>query len=263
MKSFSTNLIAALLIGSLGLAGSAYACGGGGNGGNNNHNNQNCNNGGYNNGGGYDNNFGGQAYEPFHSTYICQPGDSFYESRAQGIRQQLPDEVHRPLQPYGHQRGPRPRTQVVPPGDQRRRSDVGLPCPRGRRDRHLALCDLALRQLALHDAGRQPRPAATTIAAPAPVAVEAERVSVPTGSTLQLDGEKLGSDAGVVRLRISGVALPVEVIEWSADSTKIRLPKVDVTEATKAELEVVRADGTLASTNAISLTSAATSVAAN
>ena len=91
---------------------------------------------------------------------------------------------------------------------------------------------------------------------------EPER-SVPTGSTLKLDGESLGSEAGVVRLRISGVAFPVEVVEWSADSTKIRLPKLDVTEATKAELEVVRADGTLASTNAISLTSAASSVAAN
>ncbi len=88
----------------------------------------------------------------------------------------------------------------------------------------------------------------------APIASEPERVSVPTGSTLKLDGESLGSDAGVVRLRISGVAMPVEVVEWSADSTKIRLPKLDVTEATKAELEVVRADGTLASTNAISLT---------
>ena len=67
----------------------------------------------------------------------------------------------------------------------------------------------------------------------------------------------------MVRLRISGVAMPVEVVEWSADSTKIRLPKLDVAEATKAELEVVRADGTLASTNAISLTTAATSVATN
>ena len=89
MKTFNTNLIAALMIGSLGLAGSAFACGGGGNGGghggwnggwnggNNNRNNQTCNNnGGYNNGGGYENY--GQAYEPFHSSYICQPGDSFY-----------------------------------------------------------------------------------------------------------------------------------------------------------------------------------------
>ena len=33
MKTFSTNLIAALLIGSLGLAGNAFACGGGGHGG--------------------------------------------------------------------------------------------------------------------------------------------------------------------------------------------------------------------------------------
>jgi hypothetical protein len=103
-------------------------------------------------------------------------------------------------------------------------------------------------------------PAATTTTAP--VTVERERVSVPSGSTLQLDGEKLGEDAGVVRLRVSGVAMPVEVIEWNAESTKVRLPKLDVEEATKAELEVVRADGTIASTNAISLTTA-TGLAAN
>src|SRR5262249_33039921 len=87
MTSFSTKLIAAATVASLALTTSAFACGGGRNRrGHNNRNNQNCNNGGYNNGGGYgnggynpyDQNFGGQAYEPFHSTYICQPGDSFY-----------------------------------------------------------------------------------------------------------------------------------------------------------------------------------------
>ena len=42
-----------------------------------------------------------------------------------------------------------------------------------------------------------------------------------------------------------GVALPVEVVEWTAESTKIRLPKLDVGTATKAELEVVRLSGGL------------------
>ena len=104
-------------------------------------------------------------------------------------------------------------------------------------------------------------PATTKVAGPATTPSEPERVSVPSGSVLKLDGEKLGSETGVVRLRVSNVAFPVEVVEWSADSTKVRLPKLDVSEATKAELEVLRADGTLASTNAIQLTSAASGLA--
>ena len=87
-------------------------------------------------------------------------------------------------------------------------------------------------------------------------------MSVPTGSTLQLDGQTLGNETGVARLRISGVAFPVEVVEWSPESTKIRLPKLDVGSATKAELEVLRADGSLASTNAIELTAPTTGLAA-
>jgi hypothetical protein len=85
---------------------------------------------------------------------------------------------------------------------------------------------------------------------------------VPTGSTIKLDGQSLGDTPGVVRLKISNVALPVEVVEWTADSTKVRLPKLDVTGSMNAELEVVRADGTVAATNAISLTTAAGSLAA-
>src|SRR4051794_11695080 len=93
MKSFSTKLIAAVAISSLGMAGVASACnGGGGHGGanrnngrgivNNNGNNQACyGNGGYNSGGYNSNvtasNFG-QAYEPFNNMYTAEPGDNFY-----------------------------------------------------------------------------------------------------------------------------------------------------------------------------------------
>jgi hypothetical protein len=85
--------------------------------------------------------------------------------------------------------------------------------------------------------------------------------TVAIGSVLSLDGQALGSEKGIVRLRINGLALPVEVLEWSADSAKIRLPELDIEGAMKAELEVLRADGSLASTTAIELTSAATRLA--
>jgi hypothetical protein len=102
--------------------------------------------------------------------------------------------------------------------------------------------------------------APTTVAS----SVEPERAKVPTGSTIKLDAQALGDKPGVVRLKISNLAMPVEVVEWSADSTKVRLPKLDVAGSMNAELEVLRADGTVAATNAISLTTGASSlVAAN
>lgn len=254
MKSFSTNLIAALMIGS--LATSAFACGGGGNrggggyGGNNNRNNQTCNNnGGYNNGGGYEN--FGPAYEPFHSTYICQPGDSFYTV---SLKEYGNSANMKHIASYNRMA----TNAALVPG-------MRLMLPSITANGRLS----ASRAPAAESFATSPYATSTANFVPTatpvvtPVASEPERVSIPTGSTLQLDGESLGSDAGVVRLRINNVAMPVEVIEWSAESTKIRLPKLDVTGATKAELEVVRADGTVASTNAISLTTAASSVAAN
>jgi len=85
--------------------------------------------------------------------------------------------------------------------------------------------------------------------------------TVAIGSVLSLDGQALGSEKGIVRLRINGLALPVEVLEWSAESAKIRLPELDIDGSMQAELEVLRADGSLASKTAIELTSAATRLA--
>jgi hypothetical protein len=60
---------------------------------------------------------------------------------------------------------------------------------------------------------------------------------------------------------VSGLALPVDVIEWSETSVEIQLPKMDLSNPVKAELEVMRADGSLASKSGIELTPAATRVA--
>jgi hypothetical protein len=94
------------------------------------------------------------------------------------------------------------------------------------------------------------------------VASEARSLAtVAIGSVLSLDGQALGAEKGIVRLRVNGLALPVEVLEWSADSAKIRLPELDLDGPMKAEIEVLRADGSLASKTAIELTSAATRLA--
>jgi hypothetical protein len=103
------------------------------------------------------------------------------------------------------------------------------------------------------------------VAAPAAnirtIADEPRRPVVTNGSTLELDGESLGGAKGLVRLRISGMAMRVEVLQWSDSSVKIKLPAIDLAEAMPAELEVVRADGSLASKSAIELSPAATRLA--
>ena len=64
------------------------------------------------------------------------------------------------------------------------------------------------------------------------------------GSTLLVDGQTFGDKQGAARLRVSGLSLPIEVLEWTTSSVKIHLPTVELTSATKADIEVVRADGT-------------------
>ncbi|MEX2316802.1 MAG: hypothetical protein WD669_06600 [Pirellulales bacterium] len=94
-----------------------------------------------------------------------------------------------------------------------------------------------------------------------PVSAEQTLPSVAIGSVIVLDGQSLGSEAGIVRLRLSGLALKAEVLEWTASSAKIRLPEIDLAAAMRAELEVLRADGSLASKSAIQLTPAAAKLA--
>ncbi len=77
--------------------------------------------------------------------------------------------------------------------------------------------------------------------------VESSRTRVAVGSTLMVNGQAFGDKAGGARLRVSGMALPIEVLEWTAAGVKVRLPQVEVTGSTPAEIEVVRGDGSLAS----------------
>ena len=87
------------------------------------------------------------------------------------------------------------------------------------------------------------------------------RPSVAIGSMLTLDGQSLGGEAGSVRLRAGGLALPAEVLDWSDSSVKIRLPQLDLEGPMRAEIELLRADGSLASKTPIELTAAATRLA--
>jgi hypothetical protein len=113
----------------------------------------------------------------------------------------------------------------------------------------------------------------TTNATPSPTANVAPAATIravneePTlprvaiGSTLMLDGESLGDEKGIVRLRMGALTMPVEVIEWTPSSVKIELSKMELGRPVKASLEVLRADGSLASKSEIELTPATTRLA--
>jgi hypothetical protein len=85
---------------------------------------------------------------------------------------------------------------------------------------------------------------------PARIAVTAEekpRTQVPIGSVLLLDGQPLGALIGTVKLEIEGREMPVEVIEWTPTFVKIRLPMLNLTGPVDGDIDVVRADGSVAS----------------
>jgi hypothetical protein len=93
-------------------------------------------------------------------------------------------------------------------------------------------------------------------------AEEPIRTQIPIGSVIVLDGQPLGAAKGTVRLLVGNMGMPVEVLEWTATSAKIRMPLMDLAGPMRAELEVLRADGTLASKQPVELTLATPSVAA-
>lgn len=270
MRTFTTKLMTALTIGAVAFAASnVLACGkggkgggggyggnfgggygglyGGGNGGyNNNRTNQSCNTGGvYNQNGGV---YGGQAYEPFHSTYIVLPGDSFYTVS---------------LKEYGTsanslkiaQFNRLPSNAALVPGQRLVLPSISATGQLSQSRSPAADGDTTPVQFSstTGTAKFAPTQPTTTVSEPLP--------AIAAGSLVTLDGQTFGNDKGTVRLNVGGTTLPVEIVEWTLNSTKVRLPLANVAAATKAELEVVRADGTLASKSAIELTPATTGLA--
>lgn len=261
------TLALALAVAGPGMA--SAGCGGGKGGGNRgggnhgggtysgqNNRNQSCNTnyggGGYPTGGSYLT--GGPAYEPFHSYYFVQPGDSFYEVS---------------LKEYGNSGA----AQHIARYNRLASNSALVPGQR-----------LMLPSVASNGtlrASRAPAPeslanstanfAAPQAAAPAPAATPATDVgfaksdaslpSVGVGSSLALDGVEFGDAAGSVRLKFGPVSLPVTVLEWTATSVKVELPAVELDSATPSSIDVFRADGTLASQSQVNLTPAGGQVA--
>jgi hypothetical protein len=232
-----------------------------GNNGNHNCNNNggcnNGNNGGYNAGGcdggngdvySQNQNIPGQAYEPFHSTYVVLPGDSFYTVS-------LKEYATSSNAKYIAQFNNLPQTAALTPGQILR-----LPSISATRQLSPSRAPAAesfqntsnSSQITAHDSSSSASTAAN----------EAPRPKVNVGSTLLVDGQTFGDKQGAARLRVGGAALKIEVLEWKTDAVKIRLPELALDSTANADIEVVRADGSLASKTGIELSTATEVVAA-
>ena len=196
----------------------------------------------------------GQAYEPFHSLYICQPGDVFYtvamkEYGTGAVASQIARFNQLPLnvQLVAGQRLMLPSVSAngvlsasrapMPFVDATSGGPFNNPTAKLTTPKSLPTSNLASN---------------VTVAT-----TEPSLPSVAVGSTLVLDGQVFGEVQGIARLRVGGLSLPIEVLEWTNSSAKIRLPEVELTGAMKAEIEVLRSDGSVASKSAIELTPAA------
>ena len=272
MKITISNLVTFVTVGVATLATTSIACAGGGNkggggfgfgyskggfsvgvglgGGHSHHSNlhhkkhNDCQyNGGFN--GPYSTN---PLYEPFHSYYICQPGDTFY---AVSLKEYRTSGAARYIAQFNRL----PFNTALVPGQRLLLPSVS---PSGRLTQSRAPAPF----IDATPTAKATSPVTSNFASSTkPVETEPALPKVSVGSTLLVDGQVFGEEAGVARLRISGVSLPIEVLEWTNSSTKIRLPELEVTSATKAEIEILRADGSLASKSGIELTPAETKLA--
>ena len=217
----------------------------------------------YNSGGGYPNepNYG-QAYEPFHSSYFCQPGDSFYTV---SLKEYSTSAVANYIARFNRLQ---PSAPLVP-GQRLMLPSVSVSgqltqsrAPAQFVDGGVPNAVAAPSSVATPTAKFAPNAVPATLAAKVTeVPSEPALPKVAVGSTLVLDGQEFGSEQGVARLRVSGLSLPIEVLEWTASSATVRLPKVELAGALKADIEVLRADGSLASKTGIELSPAAETLA--
>ena len=84
--------------------------------------------------------------------------------------------------------------------------------------------------------------------------VVAEQVmQIPVGATVTLQGTNLGDQLGMLVVQIDKVSLPAQVNEWKPEGVNVTLPMVGLAGPTRAQLWMVRADGTVAANVAVEL----------
>ena len=76
--------------------------------------------------------------------------------------------------------------------------------------------------------------------------------SILIGSIMTINGQPLGDSRGTVRLIVNGSPVALEIIEWSATAAKVRI-SADLPAGAKAQIEILRADGSVVAKDAVQL----------
>jgi len=76
--------------------------------------------------------------------------------------------------------------------------------------------------------------------------------SIVIGSIMAINGQPLGENRGTVRLIVNGSPVALEIIEWSANAAKVRVP-ADLPAGAQAQIEILRADGSVVAKDAVQL----------
>jgi hypothetical protein len=94
--------------------------------------------------------------------------------------------------------------------------------------------------------------AATPAPASAPAAAGRPLPSIVIGSLMSIGGQQLGNDRGMVHLIVNGQTRMLEIVEWTANSAKVKIP-ADLPAGVQAELDILRADGSIVTKDQVQL----------
>jgi hypothetical protein len=90
---------------------------------------------------------------------------------------------------------------------------------------------------------------------PAPAAAGRPLPSIVIGSLMSIGGQQLGNDRGMVHLNVNGQTRMLEVVEWTASGAKVKVP-ADLPAGIQADLEIIRADGSIVTKDQVQLAAA-------
>ena len=76
--------------------------------------------------------------------------------------------------------------------------------------------------------------------------------SILIGSIMTINGQPLGDNRGTVRLIVNGSPVALEIVEWSANAAKVRIP-ADLPAGIQVQIEILRADGSVVAKDAVQL----------
>jgi len=84
-------------------------------------------------------------------------------------------------------------------------------------------------------------------------ATQSKLPQVPVGATITLAGKDLGDKAGQVLVNVNQVVMSAEVVKWESAAATVAMPRIGLAAATKAQLQLLLADGKLANSVEIEL----------